>query len=104
MQSSGEVVQVMLHATATDADVRLEKSSISVGNAFISQSSEESITIMNSSDVIVHYQWKSLATRQEEDQQKSRFTILLISRSTVVTKYFVLARHLYGCFIWLSFL
>lgn len=36
-------------------------------------SSQRSISIVNRSDVIVHYQWKTFATIEEEESQKLRF-------------------------------
>ena len=69
---SGEDVHVCAYGAAVDANVRLDKNSLRIENTFISMANQRTVTISNRSDVIVHYQWKPFATREEEEQQKER--------------------------------
>ncbi|XP_071959113.1 hydrocephalus-inducing protein homolog isoform X2 [Antedon mediterranea] len=70
---TNENVHVNLYGCATDANVRLDKSSLRIENTFISMANQRSVTISNRSNVIVHYQWKPFASLEEEIHQKERF-------------------------------
>ncbi|EDV21657.1 uncharacterized protein TRIADDRAFT_30117, partial [Trichoplax adhaerens] len=70
---SGNNIYIHVYGAATDANVRLEKSSLKMETTYISMSSQRSISIVNRSDVVVHYQWKAFATTEEEESQKLRF-------------------------------
>ncbi|XP_014668502.1 PREDICTED: LOW QUALITY PROTEIN: hydrocephalus-inducing protein homolog [Priapulus caudatus] len=70
---TGERVRVMLHGSAADANVRLDRSSVRMESTSVSRSSERTVTIHNRSGFIARYQWKPHATPQEEELQKNRF-------------------------------
>ncbi|XP_033116735.1 hydrocephalus-inducing protein homolog isoform X2 [Anneissia japonica] len=70
---TNEKVYINLYGCASDANVRLDKSSVRIENTFISMANQRAVTISNRSNVIVHYQWKPFATLEEEMQQKERF-------------------------------
>ncbi len=59
-----------LYGVAQDALVRLDKNSLRVENTYISMANQRTISIMNRSDVIVHYKWSQYATEEEEQHQK----------------------------------
>ncbi len=44
-----------------------------VEKTYISLANYEKVSIMNKTDSIVHYQWKTFATEDEEEQDKLRF-------------------------------
>ncbi|KAG5849415.1 hypothetical protein ANANG_G00110160 [Anguilla anguilla] len=69
---TGEDVYISLYGGATDVNVRLDRNSVIVERTFVSLANQRTVAIVNRSDVIVHYQWKSQATEEEEAQQKLR--------------------------------
>lgn len=56
-------------------NVRLDRNSVIVEKTYISMANQRSVSIVNRSDTLVHYQWKSLATKEEEEQQKLRWDV-----------------------------
>ncbi|KAJ8272065.1 hypothetical protein COCON_G00109240 [Conger conger] len=68
----GEDIYISLYGGATDVNVRLERNSVIVERTYITMANQRTVAIVNRSDVIVHYQWKSQATEEEESQQKLR--------------------------------
>ncbi|XP_062403912.1 hydrocephalus-inducing protein homolog [Sardina pilchardus] len=72
---TGEDVYISLYGAATDANVRLERNSVLLEKTYISMANQRSVAIVNRSDAIVHYQWKSFATEEEEEQHKQRFCV-----------------------------
>lgn len=66
----GEEVVIELTGNAVDANVRLEKSQLKLEPTYITMSTQQTITIHNRSDIVVHYQWKRYATANEEDHTK----------------------------------
>ncbi|XP_073461747.1 hydrocephalus-inducing protein homolog [Aquarana catesbeiana] len=70
---TGEHICVSLHGAATDINVRLDKNSLTIEKTFSSLTNQRTVTIFNRSDIITHFQWKELATRQEEEAQRQRF-------------------------------
>jgi hydrocephalus-inducing protein len=73
--SSGEDVYISLYGVSTDVNVRLARNSVIVETTYISMANQSSVSIVNRSDTIVHYQWKRCATEQEEEQQKLRWDV-----------------------------
>ncbi|KAI1889973.1 hypothetical protein AGOR_G00168420 [Albula goreensis] len=71
---TGEDIYISLYGAATDVNVRLDRNSVIVERTYISMANQRTVTIVNRSDVIIHYQWKSLATEEEEAQQKLRLS------------------------------
>ncbi|XP_035275425.1 hydrocephalus-inducing protein homolog [Anguilla anguilla] len=69
---TGEDVYISLYGGATDVNVRLDRNSVIVERTFVSLANQRTVAIVNRSDVIIHYQWKSQATEEEEAQQKLR--------------------------------
>eukprot|EP00794_Sanderia_malayensis_P018879 gene18879-20779_t len=70
---TGEEIYVTMYGNANDMNVRLDKNTIKLDNTYITSASQRTVSIWNRSDIIVHYEWKSLATLAEELQQKQRF-------------------------------
>ncbi|CAH2323836.1 Hypothetical predicted protein [Pelobates cultripes] len=70
---TGEDIRVSLYGASSDINVRLDKNSLIVEKTFLSLANQRTVTIINRSDIITHFQWKALATAQEEEQQKLRF-------------------------------
>ncbi|XP_069073573.1 hydrocephalus-inducing protein homolog [Pleurodeles waltl] len=70
---TGENIHVRLYGAASDINVRLDKNSLMVEKTYLSMANQRTVTISNRSDIIAHFQWKTWATQEEEDQQKSRF-------------------------------
>ncbi|KAG2469946.1 HYDIN protein, partial [Polypterus senegalus] len=71
---TGEDIYIALYGAASDVNVRLNKSSVIIEKTYVSLTNQRSLTIYNRSDIIVHYKWKSLATQEEEDEEKTRLT------------------------------
>lgn len=67
---TGEEVYTQLYGSARDANVRLDRSSITMEDTYIGLSSQRSVTLHNRSDVVVHFEWKAFASKMEEDMQK----------------------------------
>ncbi|KAM8946018.1 LOW QUALITY PROTEIN: hydrocephalus-inducing protein homolog [Pelodytes ibericus] len=70
---TGEDVHIHLYGGANDINVRLDKNSLTVEKTFLSLSNQRTVTIINRSDIITHFQWKALPSLQEEENQKIRF-------------------------------
>ncbi|KAL7878826.1 hypothetical protein AOLI_G00098000 [Acnodon oligacanthus] len=70
---TGEDVYISLYGASTDVSVRLDKNSVLMEKTYITMANQRTVTILNRSDTIVHYQWKSFATEEEEEQHKLRF-------------------------------
>uniref|UniRef100_A0A3B4CPM5 HYDIN/VesB/CFA65-like Ig-like domain-containing protein n=1 Tax=Pygocentrus nattereri TaxID=42514 RepID=A0A3B4CPM5_PYGNA len=70
---TGEDVYISLYGASTDVSVRLDKNSVLVEKTYITMANQRTVAILNRSDTIVHYQWKSFATEEEEEQHKLRF-------------------------------
>ena len=74
---AGEDVYISLYGAATDVNLRLERNSVLLEKTYISMANQRSVAIVNRSDTIVHYQWKSCATEEEEKHQKQRWDMPL---------------------------
>ncbi|XP_078527074.1 hydrocephalus-inducing protein homolog isoform X2 [Lissotriton helveticus] len=70
---TGEDIYVRLYGAASDINVRLDKNSLMVEKTYLSMANQRTVTISNRSDIIAHFQWKTWATQEEEDQHKLRF-------------------------------
>ncbi|XP_036044752.1 LOW QUALITY PROTEIN: hydrocephalus-inducing protein homolog [Onychomys torridus] len=69
---TGEMVFVGLYGAAIDVNIRLDKNSVIMEKTYISLANQRTITIHNRSNIIAHFQWKILATQEEEDKEKYR--------------------------------
>ncbi|KAL5255873.1 hypothetical protein ACHWQZ_G011188 [Mnemiopsis leidyi] len=67
---TGEDVSIGLCGSATDANVRLEKTMLKLETTYITMSTQKTISIHNRSNIVVHYQWKKYATLGEERNTK----------------------------------
>ena len=67
---SGEDVAIELSGNAVDANVRLEKTLLKLDTTYITMSTQQTITIHNRSNIVVHYHWKKFATLAEENNTK----------------------------------
>ncbi|XP_062860193.1 hydrocephalus-inducing protein homolog [Trichomycterus rosablanca] len=70
---SGEDIYISLYGASTDISVRLDKNSVLVEKTYITMANQRTVSILNRSDSIVHYRWKSFATEEEEEQNRLRF-------------------------------
>ncbi|KAK2848119.1 hypothetical protein Q7C36_009801 [Tachysurus vachellii] len=70
---TGEDIYINLYGASTDINVRLDKNSLWVEKTYISMANQCTVAILNRSDTIVHFQWKSFATEVEEEQHRLRF-------------------------------
>ncbi|KAM9301954.1 hydrocephalus-inducing protein homolog [Gastrophryne carolinensis] len=70
---TGEELRVALYGAAADVNVRLDRNSLTIEKTYLSLTNQRTVTISNRSDIIVHFQWKALATLQEEEAQRQRF-------------------------------
>ncbi|XP_047678536.1 hydrocephalus-inducing protein-like isoform X5 [Tachysurus fulvidraco] len=70
---TGEDIYINLYGASTDINVRLDKNSLWVEKTYISMANQRTVAILNRSDTIVHFQWKSFATEVEEEQHRLRF-------------------------------
>ncbi|KAM9269036.1 LOW QUALITY PROTEIN: hydrocephalus-inducing protein homolog [Cariama cristata] len=69
---TGEDIHTSLYGAAVDVNVRLDRSSLTVENTYLTMSNHRSLVIHNRSEIVVHFQWKAFVTQEEEDQQKLR--------------------------------
>ncbi|XP_068025945.1 hydrocephalus-inducing protein homolog [Melanerpes formicivorus] len=67
---SGEDIHSSLSGTAVDVNIRLDRSSLSMEQTYLSLSSRSTLLIHNSSSVRAHFQWKAAASQEEEEQQQ----------------------------------
>ena len=68
--STGEEVYTQLYGSSRDANVRLDRSSITMEDTYMGQSSQRCVVLHNRSDVVVHFEWKAFGSEMEEDMQK----------------------------------
>ncbi|NXI34967.1 HYDIN protein, partial [Galbula dea] len=69
---TGEDVHTSLWGAAVEVNIRLERNSLLLGKTFLGLSNHTTLLIHNQSQIIAHFQWKALATQEEEEQQKLR--------------------------------
>ncbi|XP_071613168.1 hydrocephalus-inducing protein homolog [Heliangelus exortis] len=69
---TGEDTHTNLYGAAVNVNIKLERSSLTVGKTFLTLSNYTSLLIHNQSGIIAHFQWKPFATQEEEDQEKLR--------------------------------
>ncbi|XP_047008963.2 hydrocephalus-inducing protein homolog isoform X3 [Ictalurus punctatus] len=69
---TGEDIYISLYGASTDINVRLDKNSLWVEKTYITMANQRTVAILNRSDSIVHFQWKSFATEEEEEQYRLR--------------------------------
>ena len=74
---TGETVEFELYGAAEDANVRIDKGSITMESTFIGQSSQRTLKIQNRSDVVAHFDWRAAATAIEEEQERDRLAVQL---------------------------
>ncbi|XP_033930017.1 hydrocephalus-inducing protein homolog [Melopsittacus undulatus] len=70
---TGEDVHKSLCGTAVNADIRLDKSSLTVEKTSLTLSKQSSLVIHNQSGITAHFQWKRFVDEEEEERQKLRF-------------------------------
>ncbi|KAF5907636.1 hydrocephalus-inducing protein, partial [Clarias magur] len=70
---TGEDVYINLYGASTDINVMLDKNSLLMEKTYINMANQRTVAILNRSDSIVHFQWKSFATEMEEEQHRLRF-------------------------------
>ncbi|XP_027541094.1 hydrocephalus-inducing protein homolog [Neopelma chrysocephalum] len=70
---TGEDTHTSLHGSAVNAHIRLDRNSVAVEKTYITLSNQSTVMIHNYSNVTARFQWKALATQEEEDQLKQRF-------------------------------
>ncbi|NWR81583.1 HYDIN protein, partial [Centropus unirufus] len=68
----GENIHTSLYGTAVDVDIGLDRSSLTIEKTFLSLANRSSVVLYNRSKITAHFQWKTLATPEEEDQKKLR--------------------------------
>ncbi|KAM6300471.1 hydrocephalus-inducing protein homolog [Aegotheles albertisi] len=69
---TGEGVHTSLYGAAVDLNIGLDRSSLAVEKTSLTLSNRRSVVIHNRSENIAHFQWKTCATQEEEDQQRLR--------------------------------
>ncbi|XP_042303502.1 hydrocephalus-inducing protein homolog [Sceloporus undulatus] len=69
---TGEDIHVNLYGAAIDVNIRLDKYSLVIEKTYITLANQRSLIIHNRSNIIAHFQWKSFATAEEEEQKKQR--------------------------------
>uniref|UniRef100_A0A663MY75 HYDIN/VesB/CFA65-like Ig-like domain-containing protein n=1 Tax=Athene cunicularia TaxID=194338 RepID=A0A663MY75_ATHCN len=70
---TGEDIHTGLYGAAVDVNIGLARSSLIVEKTYLTLSNHRSVVIHNWSEIIVHFQWKTFVTQEEEDHQKLRF-------------------------------
>ncbi|KAM4614098.1 hydrocephalus-inducing protein homolog [Discoglossus pictus] len=55
---TGEDVYMSLYGAATDVNIRLDKSSLTMEKTYLSMANQRSVIISNHSDIIAHFKWK----------------------------------------------
>ncbi|XP_073785286.1 hydrocephalus-inducing protein homolog isoform X1 [Danio rerio] len=71
---SGEDIEISLYGESTDINIGLDRNSVVMEKTYISLASSQKVAIINKSDSIVHYQWKTFATEGEEERDKLRLS------------------------------
>ncbi|XP_069729717.1 hydrocephalus-inducing protein homolog [Phaenicophaeus curvirostris] len=69
---TGERIQTRLYGLAVDANIGLEKGSLTFEKTSLTQANRGSVVLHNQSEITAHFQWKAAATQEQEDQQKLR--------------------------------
>ncbi|NXX95861.1 HYDIN protein, partial [Centropus bengalensis] len=69
---TGEDIHTNLYGTAVDANIGLDRSSLTVEKTYCTLANHSSVVIHNRSEITAHFQWKAFLSREEEDQQKLR--------------------------------
>ncbi|NWI09406.1 HYDIN protein, partial [Crypturellus soui] len=69
---TGEDIHTSLYGAAVDVNISLDKNSLLLEKTYLTLASHRAVLIHNRSEIIAHFQWKTFATREEEEQQKMR--------------------------------
>ncbi|XP_030907675.2 hydrocephalus-inducing protein homolog [Melopsittacus undulatus] len=69
---TGENVHKSLCGTAVNADIKLDKSSLTIEKTSLMLSKQRSLVIHNQSGITAHFQWKCFVDQEEEEHQKLR--------------------------------
>ncbi|KAM6253129.1 hydrocephalus-inducing protein homolog [Porphyrio hochstetteri] len=80
---TGENTNTNLYGVAVNANIKLEKKSVTFENTYLGQLTRRSMVIQNRSDIIAHFQWKAFGTQEEEDQRARSFVVFELSRVTM---------------------
>ncbi|XP_069729710.1 hydrocephalus-inducing protein homolog [Phaenicophaeus curvirostris] len=65
---TGEDIQTRLYGSAVDANIGLEKGSLTIEKTSLTLANRGSVVLHNQSEITAHFQWKAAATREQEDQ------------------------------------
>ncbi|XP_066413817.1 hydrocephalus-inducing protein homolog [Molothrus aeneus] len=69
---TGEDTHTSLHARAVDAHIGLDRNTVTLEKTYISMSNSATVLIHNRSDITARFQWKAVATEEQEDQLRLR--------------------------------
>ncbi|XP_036246459.1 hydrocephalus-inducing protein homolog [Molothrus ater] len=69
---TGEDTHTSLHARAVDAHIGLDRNTVTLEKTYISTSNSATVLIHNRSDITARFQWKAVATEEQEDQLRLR--------------------------------
>ena len=80
---TGEEMAVRMQGTADDVHIRLEKDRLRFDQTFITMTASKIIKLVNNSDIMAKFKWKSFATETEEIMQKERHRLELDNQEKV---------------------
>ncbi|XP_053944033.1 hydrocephalus-inducing protein homolog [Cuculus canorus] len=69
---TGEAIHTSLYGVAVDVNIGLDRSSLTVEKTCPTLSNCSTVVLHNRSEITAHFQWKSSATQEKEDQEKLR--------------------------------
>ncbi|XP_069735049.1 LOW QUALITY PROTEIN: hydrocephalus-inducing protein homolog [Phaenicophaeus curvirostris] len=86
---TGEDIHTNLCGVAVDVDIGLEKSSLRVDNTYVTLTNRSSVVLHNRSEITAHFQWKTFATQEKEDQEKLRLCHKLQTRNDNMSYFYM---------------
>nr|XP_054497043.1 hydrocephalus-inducing protein-like [Agelaius phoeniceus] len=69
---TGEDTHTSLHGRAVEAPIGLDRNTVTLEKTYISMSNSATVLIHNRSDITARFQWKAVATQEQEDQLRLR--------------------------------
>ena len=85
---TGEELSVELRGHTHNASVRLEKREVKLPDTFIGLGARQEVKLMNNSNVLVSFCWKTWGSESEEEAERANATAMLATRQDMAEELF----------------
>ncbi|KAI6660485.1 hypothetical protein LOD99_14069 [Oopsacas minuta] len=85
---TGEEISVQLRGSTYNASVRLEKRDVKLPDTFIGLGARQEVKLINNSNVLVNFCWKTWGSESEEEAERCNATAMLATRQNMAEDLF----------------